>query len=268
MTWSVRRMLFPLFLLVFFVCAGCQTCPPGPLPERAFCPELDGMAYPNQLAWAYQINPATGRMETKRREPAPTYSLHCFGMARDVRQFFRQSQFAPSASKASEMEYRELIRKVLDRDSRCEAGQGTRVMIPGFKNLHEFSQAEEKLLKSEGGRAWQSFFQRGNWRMVFPFSRNHQRREAARLERELEEHRLPIVHVVRFPALTINHVVLLFQAVSRHGVTEFSAYDPNDPTTPLRLRFDSGNGRFEFPATSYFQGGRVDVYEIYRSAIY
>lgn len=261
-------MLFPLFLLVFFVCAGCQTCPPGPLPERAFCPELDGMAYPNQLAWAYQINPATGRMETKRREPAPTYSLHCFGMARDVRQFFRQSQFAPSASKASEMEYRELIRKVLDRDSRCEAGQGTRVMIPGFKNLHEFSQAEEKLLKSEGGRAWQSFFQRGNWRMVFPFSRNHQRREAARLERELEEHRLPIVHVVRFPALTINHVVLLFQAVSRHGVTEFSAYDPNDPTTPLRLRFDSGNGRFEFPATSYFQGGRVDVYEIYRSAIY
>ena len=45
-------------------------------------------------------------------------------------------------------------------------------------------------------------------------------------------------------------------------------YDPNEPGQPLTLVFDRATGRFTLPATPYFVGGRVDVYEVYRSWLY
>ena len=141
-------------------------------------------------------------------------------------------------------------------------------MIPGYAGLREFSVAWEALLKRECGGAWQSYFQRGNWRMVFPFTRAHQQNEADRLLSILEQGGLPVVHVLRFPQLTINHTVLLFSARSHAGTIEFRAYDPNIPEREVILCFDRATRTFTWPALPYFVGGRVDVYEIYRGWIY
>ena len=119
-------------------------------------------------------------------------------------------------------------------------------------------------LKAECGGAWQSYFQRGNWRMVFPFSRASQKKTAGRLLDDLKDNRPPVVHVVRFPQLTVNHAVLVFDAQEAKDKILFSFYDPNQPDCPHTLTFDRASKNFVFPASNYFPGGRVDVYEIYR----
>jgi hypothetical protein len=87
---------------------------------------------------------------------------------------------------------------------------------------------------------------------------------AAKLQKSLLEGRLPIVHVVTFPSLTINHVVMLLGSAEANGKIEFRCYDPNICEAPITLTFDRTQRRFIFPRTHYFPGGPVNAYEIYR----
>jgi hypothetical protein len=48
----------------------------------------------------------------------------------------------------------------------------------------------------------------------------------------------------------------------------FLAYDPNCPEQPALLHYDPVSRRFAMPATFYFAGGRVDVYEVYRGVCF
>ena len=138
-------------------------------------------------------------------------------------------------------------------------------MIPGYANLRDFSRDYETLLKSESGSAWGSYLQRGNWRMILFFSARHQERMAAQLTASLHRNRPPIVHVADFPHLHINHAIVLFGVRESDTEIVFDVYDPNDAAAPATLRFDRQKRRFYFPACSYFQGGQVDVYEIYHA---
>ena len=104
--------------------------------------------------------------------------------------------------------------------------------------------------------------------MIWPFSRHHQQRTAETLAAEIRSHRAPVVHLVRFPSLTINHAVVLFDATAAEKEILFAAYDPNSPDTPVTLTYHRTARAFSFPANFYFPGGRVNVYEIYRSECY
>jgi hypothetical protein len=99
--------------------------------------------------------------------------------------------------------------------------------------------------------------------MIFPFTRGHQEKMAQRLVASIRRNRPPVVHLGDFPALHINHAVVLFDARGSDKEIEFSVYDPNDSSKPARLKFDRATRRFYFPPNFYFAGGRVDVYEIY-----
>lgn len=136
-------------------------------------------------------------------------------------------------------------------------------MIPGYTNLHAFSEAQAPLLKSECGGAWQSYFQRGHWRMIFPLSHRHQERMAKQFADSLRRNSPPVVHLIRFPRLSINHAVVLFDSKESEKEIEFAVYDPNNPEQPAKLIYDRVARRFSFPAGHYFVGGRVDAYEIY-----
>lgn len=228
----------------------------------------DALAYANQLQCDYVLAPVSGRMIGHPRVPEPPYTLHCFVVVRTARQFFAHARFEPNEPKATPAVYRHLVRRVLGRSPRRGSPDGERIVIPGYADLREFSLDYEALLKAAGGGAWQSYLQRGNWRMVFPFSRSHQGRTAARLQRALEQGQPPIVHLVCFPDLTLNHAVLLFDSKKTGQGIEFAAYDPNQPHKAIRLLFDQGSSRFCLPRTPYFAGGRVKVYEIYRGLCY
>ena len=64
--------------------------------------------------------------------------------------------------------------------------------------------------------------------MIFPFSRAHQTRTAGALVAALKQNQLPIVHLVKFPSLTINHCIVLFGATETGAGWEFESYDPNN----------------------------------------
>jgi hypothetical protein len=259
----LRPLSFVFLAVSLLALCGCAGRRPF-IGERPFDFQKDSFAYPNALVWDYHFD-ANGKWVHQRHEPPPDYTHHCFVVARSARQFFENARFEPALPPASEATYRRLIRRVVSVDPSRPLPDLKKVVIPGYANLRDFSAAQEKLLKAECGGAWQSYFQRGHWRMVFPFSRAHQERTAEQLLADLKENRPPVVHVVRFPQLTINHSVLLFDAKETNTQILFSVYDPNKPDSPKTLTYDRASRTFAFAGNDYWPGGRVDIYEIYRS---
>lgn len=242
-------------------------CPAARSP-RPFSFERDTFAFANQLLWQYAIDAATGATSTQRTSPPPTYAHRCFVMVRSARQFFYHARFEPSQPPLAAAEYRQRIREVVSRNPRRPSSEEKRVIIPGYEGLRAFSQGQEALLKAECGGAWQSYVLRSHWRMVFPISREHQARTARQLLAAFGEKPDPIVHLVRFPQLTINHGITLFQANETGTGIRFSAYDPNVPAQPAELVYDAAERTFVFPPSHYWAGGRVDVIEVYRGWFY
>jgi hypothetical protein len=243
--------------------AGCAATR-GPAGPRAFDFRTDTLAFANELEWEYRFQP-DGSWTTEEREPPPTYSLHCFVVARSARQFFSHARFDPSLPVADEETYRRLVRRVVRASPRKPGREDERVVIPGYSDLRAFSAAHEELLKDEAGGAWQSYLQRGNWRMVLPFSRDGQESVAQRVIDSLGRDWPPVVHVVTFPSLALNHAVLIYEAQTGPDSIRFRAYDPNEPGAPITITFYRATRSFEFPRTRYFPGGPVHVYAVYRN---
>ena len=222
----------------------------------------DTFCFSNQLVWVYQYD-TNGNWTTHRRQPRPTYTRHCFTLARLTKQFFRNANFDPNQPFADEATYRRLIRRVIASNPRNTPAASDKIIIPGYPDLRAFSHAQESLLKAENGGGWRSYFQRGHWRVVFPFSRRDQERAAQQLLAHLEQSPPVVVHLVRFPQLTINHAVVLFGTKQTDKEIVFLAYDPNTPAEPVILTYDRAARTFLLAANDYFPGGRVDVYEVY-----
>lgn len=254
-----RRLLrcaIPLCLLALGACAVHPTLEPA--NDRPFRFERDTLAFENMLA--------SGE---KGREGEDDYTLHCFVMTRSARQFFQFARFDGSAPAVDDDGYRRLVQAVIAHDpSEPTPPRAERIVIPGYWNLYAFSKAKEELLKDELGSAVQSFMQRGNWRMVFPFSHDQQEQTARSLLAEIRRNRPPVVHLVVFPRLSIDHAVLLYGAEETPAGIRYAVYDPNDPAAPASLSYERASRSFHFPRNKYFEGGEVDTYEIYKSAEY
>jgi hypothetical protein len=181
---------------------------------------------------------------------------------------FLHARFDAEGAVVDDLTYRRLVQAVIGSSARRGRVEEERVVIPGYANLRDFSEDWAGLLQSEKGGAWQSYWQRGHWRMVFPFSRRHQERVAAGLLASLEREGVAVVHLVSFPSLRINHAVVVFEAEASDEGIVFGVYDPNAPEAPVRLTYGGEARRFEFPVNAYYPGGPLDVYEIYRGLCY
>ena len=246
---------------------GCATrhATPG---QTAFEFHKDTFAFANELVWEYREDPATGQYRHQRRIPKPEYTHHCFVVARAAKQFFHHAQFEPDLPKTSRGAYEAAIRQILSRNPREISAPEERVLIPGYDHLHEFSKEWAAAIKDEAGTPLNSYVQRGHWRMIFPFSRRHQNHTASKLQERVEANHVPVVHLVTFPQLSINHAVVIFDSVELPNGIKFIVYDPNNPHQPTELLFEKKSRRFVFPRNNYFPGGAVNVYEVYRGICY
>lgn len=234
------------------------------LRPRRFEFARDTFAFANELHWEYRFDAASKRSTFTRREPKPQYAHRCFVLTRAARQFLYHAQFDADQPAPGDETYRHRIREVMSRNPRRPCASGECVVFPGYAGVREFSRAREPLLKAECGGAWRSYVLRSHWRMVFPISRAHQQRTAERLLAEIQRGASPIIHLVCFPSLTINHGMILFDASeTRTGVT-FQAYDPNQPVRPTEVVFDYETRMFSLPANVYWPGGSLNVIEIFR----
>jgi hypothetical protein len=254
-----------LSLLLLSLLCGCAT--QKSVATRPFSFGADTFAFANELLWSYDYDSA-GNWKTEKRQPKPDYAQRCFVLARSTQQFFRHACFDLSREKLHPSEYRQIIQQVVSRNPRISSAPGRKVVIPGFADLRDFSKEFEQVLKQECGGRWQSYFQRGHWRMIFPFTRPHQAKTAENLFTTIPKYSTTVLHLVRFPQLTINHAVLVYQAEETELGFEFLVYDPNTPEGPAKLRYDKVTRTFTFPPNDYFRGGRVDVYEVYHHWAY
>ncbi|MGH7952327.1 MAG: hypothetical protein ACREFE_10460 [Limisphaerales bacterium] len=236
----------------------------GKMPRR-FEFGRDTFAFANELVWEYHFDPATGKTTFAPREKEPDYAHRCFVLTRAARQFFFHARFDANAKIVGDEIYGRLIREIISRNPRRACASENQIVISGYANLREFSAVREKLLKAGCGGAWRSYVLRSHWRMIFPISRAHQKRTVERLVAAIRKNFPPVIHLVKFPSLNINHGMLLFDAIETQNDLEFLAYDPNDPKNPARLKFDRAAGRFFLPANSYWVGGELNVIEIYRN---
>ena len=257
-----------LALLLLPLLSSACASGPSPAPGRPFEFERDVFAYENELIWEYLIDPETGRQEGHPRPEPVEFGQRCALMARATRQFRHSARFAPERARVGPEAYRQLIRGVLATNMRRETPAPDPIIIPGYPDLRSFSRDYDDLFKAEIGGIWRSYLQRGNWRMIFPFSPRHQRATARDLTRSIQRAHLPIVHLVQFPKITINHTLLLFAVEETPTQIVFLAYDPNEQKDPVSLEYDRAMARFDYPATSYFAGGPVDVYQIYDGLLY
>ena len=232
---------------------------------RRFDFARDTFSFANELLWEYQFDAASGKMNFRRREPRPDYAHRCFVLTRAARQFLYHARFDAGQKAVGDDVYRNLIHKILSQNPRIPSENP--VVVPGFAGLREFSAAKEKLLKFECGGAWRSYVLRSHWRMLFPISRAHQNQTANELLSEIKSNFSPIVHLVKFPSLTINHGMILFEETETEKEICYSAYDPNLPEKPARLIFDRAARTFSLPANSYWAGGELNVIGIFRNCI-
>ena len=226
----------------------------------------DTFAFANELVMQYEIDPVTRDLSWHPREKPAEFALRCGAMARAARQFYSVARFDPSAPAADEETYKQLVREVLSTDPRDPANE--HVVIPGFRDLRGLSQAHASLLKALLAGPLETYLQRGNWRMIFPFGQDQQQQVARRLLDELARGWPPIVHVLRFPEVTINHLVLVYDAEETPAEIRFRVYDPNDAERPLELVFDRGARVFSYSETAFFPGGPVKAYEVYHDWLY
>ena len=239
-----------------------MTAPAESSPRR-FQFYRDTFAFAHELVWQYHFDPVTGAMTTHQADPPPTYYHRCFVLVRATRLFFDYARFAPEEPAADIETYRHLVRKIIASNPRRACAEAERIVIPGYDGLRSFSRAHEALLKAECGAAWESYFLRSHWRMIFPVSGRFQEKMAEKLKRSLHKRGVALAHLFRFPRITINHGIVLYDFTEPARQIEFEAYDPNLPEHPVKLIYEKSRRTFTFAPNTYWGGGGLSVMEIF-----
>ncbi len=237
-------------------------------PPRRFEFDRDTFAYANELVWEYLEDPAAQRLISRRRQTPRSYTHRCFVMVRSARQFFYHARFDAALPVAEEKRYRELVRAVVRRNPRMACAESERIVVPGYDSLRHFSREQAPALMASCGGMWQSYVLRSHRRMILPISRRHQEKMAAQLARSVPQRRAVIAHLFRFPQLTINHGIMLYEMAETDTGLRFTAYDPNQPGQPTELNYLRADRTFYFPRNHYWAGGKVNVVEAFCSLAY
>lgn len=230
---------------------------------RSFQFDRDTFAYPHELVWKYHFDAVTGAMTVHNSDPPATYYHRCFVMVRATRQFFYHARFDPNVPPADADTYRNLIQQLVRRNVRRRCPESERILIPGFDSLRAFSRSHESLLKAHCGAAWESYFLRSHWRMIFPVHASYRTMMVEKLKASLPNRGLTLVHLFRFPKITINHGIALYGYSEAEVAIEFDGYDPNIPEQPVKLVYEKGPRQFTFAPNRYWGGGPLKVMEIY-----
>lgn len=252
-----------LLLLTCVLGCGVRARPVDAPPFRF---PADTFAFANETNWVYDVVPETGEVSWKARDPRPPFSLRCGSMVRGARQFYASARFDPSAPRTDTATYTRLVRAVFATDPRHPGS--ARIVIPGYADLRSFSADYEALFQAEIAGPWLSYLQRGNWRMIFPFTARNQKQEAEELLASVHAGWPPVAHVLRYPWLTVNHQMLVYAAEETPSEIRFRTYDPNAAANDVLLTYDRATHVFSLAVTPYFPGGPVKVYETYRGLLY
>lgn len=197
------------------------------------------------------------------------FASYCFVMARAVNQFFRFARFDPDAARPSSAECTARVRAVVGgRPWHAPLPPAERIAFPGFTGLHELSRDEEAAVKRGFGTRFWTWVHWTNWRIVHPSWPGQQERVAAASVRELQAGRPVQLLLSDFPAITVDHSVLVFDCrPTADDSVELCCYDPNDPTRPGTIRYDRQARRFRVVDLCGVSAPFVRAFRIYCSPL-
>jgi hypothetical protein len=254
---AARPILVTVLALLAAACAA-----PAPRPDPATGGGLRFQLGADTFAFANLVR-------AERPGLNDGFANYCLVMARAASQFYRFARFAPASPRASAEEYATLVRLVLERAPwEPPASDPHRVVIPGYPDLHAFSRGEEALVKAAFGSNVASMVHWRTWRVGVALSARHQARVAEELLAEVKAGRPAPLMITNFPhADLLNHAVLVYDHREASGDVEFLAYDPNDPGTPLAVRFHRAEGRFWVAPLPYSPPGPIRAFRVYVSPL-
>jgi len=228
-------------LLLALAVAGLVACAGGPPLDVA----IREPAPPPVLRFGEDTFPFPNESRSLNRGKKDLYANYCFVLTRGVVQFFKFAHFAPDRPKLSPEAYTALVQQVTARSPWEESlPVERRVVIPGYRNLHEFSRDEESAVKAGLGSRFWTLVHWTNWRVTFPVAENHQEAVAAKVLADLQAGHLVQLLITNFPILEVNHGVVAYGYRVREGTIDLAVYDPNQPDRPGVVSFRSAQRHF------------------------
>jgi hypothetical protein len=245
------RILIGIALLTAVVAQG-----------RPFDPRRDTFVFANETVFQYGVD-ERGKLHISKRTQPPRYAHRCFVMSRAVLQFWQFVRFDPKAPGLPREDYGRLVRQI-SRISVWSTGPKQRIVIPGFRDLREFSQAMPGVLQENMGAWFPSYVRVGNFRMAMGHPRSGQAGVERWLKDSISAGEPCALYLSRFPHM--NHCVVAFRMERKpDGDSRYWVYDPNYPGKAAWLDYRSARRSFEFEPRWYFPGGQVNVMRVYIS---
>ena len=141
-----------------------------------------------------------------------------------------------------------------------------RIVIPGYRNLREFSAAQEALVKAAlGGRFW-TLVHWTNWRVTYTnLPPEHQLHVLDEIRTELAAGRLVQLLVSNWPKPELNHTVIAYAYRSQPTGLDLIVWDPNDPAAPGTVTFQTEHQRFWATSVYDTEPGTIRVFRMYYS---
>jgi hypothetical protein len=196
------------------------------------------------------------------------YANYCFVLARGVRQFHTFARFDPTLPRLDGPAYQDRVRRVVARAAWEPAlPPDDRIVIPGYRNLHEFSRDQEAVVKAALGPRFWTFVHWTNWRVVRPVSEGHQTRVADEIAAELDSGHLVQLLVTNWPIPELNHTVVAYAYRTTDAGVDFTVYDPNDIDRPGTITFERASGRFWATQLPFTRPGLIRAFRMYYSRL-
>src|SRR5437879_5533618 len=108
----------------------------------------DTLSFANWTVFTYE----NGHIVSHKNQFGHHYSRRCFVMTRTVAQFYKFARFEPNAPKLDENELHKRIRAVTRKSPWHDSlPPEKRIVIPGYRNLREFSSANTRLMQQNIG---------------------------------------------------------------------------------------------------------------------
>jgi hypothetical protein len=227
----------------------------------------DTLSFANWTVFSYE----NGKIVSHKNQYGHHYSRRCFVMTRAVEQFYKFARFEPNAPRVGDRELTKRIRNITRRPPWHDPLPfQKRIVIPGYSNLRQLSQANESLMQRNIGLGWVVYLRPGNVRMFYLHDKKYQEKTHRLVEEALARQEFFIAYLSDFPILHINHSVLVYKhdkPRGADGTDHYLVYDPNHPERPRHLEWLPAKREFSYEKDNEFAGGFTRVFQVYGKAL-
>lgn len=175
---------------------------------------------------------------------------HCSGMALFARQIFYWASFDPSLPKATDADYRHMLRHVFGIPTSSLPGSRAKTVIPGYSDWHEMTgQPEiEEIVKDLLGDALGDILRKNwNWSPLDVLGSTYRSRSLIELNIRDTISRDRVAMLYLTDGFKTAHSVLAYGYEVQDDRVRYTIYDSNHPNGPTNMDWLFAQAKFDHP---------------------